>query len=276
MEKYKSKKIIILIGIIMILIIINSTISFANTDFIMAVVLNVTPSEVKVGETFTVILNATCSDGINGITTEYKYDEEKLELLSATVGDSNFVNLGTDNKIEVICNSESKITNAEVYVLTFKAKEGTNVGSTAKISIEKGTLDSDAKEDSQHVLNASEATITVVEEKTSTGDEDKETTNPEEKPSTGDEDKETTNPDEKPSTGDEGKEEETTNPEEKPTTEGTTEGTTVTVGGEKDNTTANTSIPKAGINSIIIIAIIFVAGFAIAMYKKNKKYRDIK
>lgn len=63
------------------------------------------------------------------------------------------------------------------------------------------------------------------------------------------------------------------NKEEQPTTEGTT----VVVGGEnKDNTTANKEIPKAGLDTMLVIGIVIIAIVAIIMYRKNRKYDDIK
>lgn len=57
----------------------------------------------------------------------------------------------------------------------------------------------------------------------------------------------------------------------------TTNGTTVTVGGENnDPTIATTEIPKAGINIILFIVIISVSVVAIVIYKKNQKFKDIK
>ena len=56
-----------------------------------------------------------------------------------------------------------------------------------------------------------------------------------------------------------------------PTTSGTTGGDD-----KKDETTAQKEIPKAGLNTMLTIGIIFIAILAIIMYTKNKKYQDIK
>ena len=45
---------------------------------------------------------------------------------------------------------------------------------------------------------------------------------------------------------------------------------------EKDTTTADKDIPKAGINSMIVITITVIGLIAFIMYKKNKKYQDIR
>ena len=57
----------------------------------------------------------------------------------------------------------------------------------------------------------------------------------------------------------------------------TTDGVTVSVGGQNnDSTIANTAIPKAGVNAILIIAVLVASVVAIIIYKKNQKFRDIK
>ena len=45
---------------------------------------------------------------------------------------------------------------------------------------------------------------------------------------------------------------------------------------EKDNTTADKEIPKAGISSMVIISITIIGIIAIVMHRKNKKYQDIR
>ena len=57
----------------------------------------------------------------------------------------------------------------------------------------------------------------------------------------------------------------------------TTDGVTVSVGGQNnDSTIANTASPKAGVNAILIIAVLVASVVAIIIYKKNQKFRDIK
>ena len=57
----------------------------------------------------------------------------------------------------------------------------------------------------------------------------------------------------------------------------TKDGVTVSVGGQNnDSTIANTAIPKAGVNAILIIAVLVASVVAIIIYKKNQKFRDIK
>ena len=93
---------------------------------------NTSATEVKQGETFTVTLSAKCEEGINGLETSYTYDESKLELISAKVANNNWSNLGEGNKIAIVSNTTIKEDN--IYVLTFKARDNAEVGTTAKIS----------------------------------------------------------------------------------------------------------------------------------------------
>ncbi len=56
----------------------------------------------------------------------------------------------------------------------------------------------------------------------------------------------------------------------------TTDGMTVTVGKNNDSTIANKDYDKAGVNAIIITALLVASVITIVIYKKNQKYRDIK
>lgn len=271
------KKRLMIIGFTMLFILTSVITCYAATE--PTVTLQADKTDVKAGETFIVTLSATCEDGINGIDTTYTYDTEKLELVSANVASSDFASLGTDNQITVICNSTESITSADIYVLTFKVKDGVEADSTAKVSVSEITLDSDAATDSQHIITAQELTITVASAEENPGEENPGEENPgEENP--GEETPGEENPGEE-SPGEENPGEENPGEEKPSTTPGenqpTTDGTTVVVGGDnKDTTIANTAIPKAGINAIIIIAIIGVSIVAVVIYRKNQSYRDIK
>lgn len=56
----------------------------------------------------------------------------------------------------------------------------------------------------------------------------------------------------------------------------TTDGITVTVGENNDSTIADKDYDKAGVNAIIITALLVASVITIVIYKKNQKYRDIK
>ena len=44
----------------------------------------------------------------------------------------------------------------------------------------------------------------------------------------------------------------------------------------KDETTADKEIPKAGATTLFTMGLIIIVGLAIVMYRKNKKYEDIR
>lgn len=67
-----------------------------------------------------------------------------------------------------------------------------------------------------------------------------------------------------------------TTPETPDTETPTTDGTTDVAGGSNDTTVADTVIPKAGVNTIILISIVAVLGATIIIYKKNQNLKDIK
>ena len=243
------RKKLIIMGMIFLLIILNAVGSYASGTTVQ---LQADKAEVKVGETFTVTLKATCEEGINGIDTTYTYDTDKLELVSANVASSDFSSLGVDNQITVICNSATSITSADIYVLTFKVKDGVTANSTAKISIAETLLDSDSATDSENTIAAQEISVTIVEEET--GDPNPPVTPPAEEP-------------EEPETP-------VTPPAEQPTTPGMT--VTVSGGNKTDTTVSDKVLPKTGVSLIIVIAIVSAVIIAIVLYKKYKDYQFIK
>ena len=245
----KTKFIIVLT--IMMVLILNMTISYANTTY--GIFLNINPEEIKIGETFTVTLSANCNDGINGIDTTYSYDENKLELVSAEVADSkNWANLGTDNQITVICNSTETITEADIYILTFKVKENVIAGDTAIISTTEILLDSDAETNSEIMIDAKELSITVASE-----EEENPPTNP-------DDDSNTENPDN-----------DTTEKPDDNSQNGQQNNIITSKPGDIDNLVSADKLPYTGTNLMIILGIIGLTILAIVFYKINKKYKNI-
>lgn len=210
--------------------------------------------KVKPGDTFTVTLSVACEDGINGIDTTYSYDTDKLELVSASVKDStNWSSLGADNQITVICNSTSKITTADIYVLTFKVKDSVATGTTANISTTDILVDSDAATNSEKTVKALKVSITAEKESSNNGNE-----------STG-EGTGTEQPD--------NKEDVTQTPSNK------IEGTNTSNSTSKistDNTVAKTStLPKTGKGGVALIVIMAIAIIGVIAYKKYDNYKGI-
>jgi len=270
MEGYEVKKLMI-IGVTILLILTSTIAIYANTG--STVTLQASETKIIAGQTFTVKVHAESPDKINGIDTTYSYDTEKLELVGKPVCDSNFASLGAEGEITLISNSTT-VESADLYTLTFKVKEGVAVGSTATISLGEALLSTFAETDSEHTIPTQKITITVIEikEEPPVGGEGED----EEDPPVKEEEKENPPVKEEEKKDPPVKEEEKKDPpveEEKKEQEGTT----VVVGnGEKDKTTANKEIPKAGLNTLLVMTLFIVAIVAIIMHRKNKKYQDIK
>lgn len=249
------KKKLSIIAVVMLLIL--SICVNVQADSKATITIKVSNENIKVGDTFTVTLSATCDEGINGIDTTYTYDVEKLELVSANVSDANkWVSLGTDNAITAISNTSSKITNSEIYVLTFKIKENVKEGDKIEIATTKTMLDSDAATNSQYTIDGGKVEITVATE--TTGDGGQST-----------------------STGDKPIQKDPTIENQPSKDSGNTEENTFLVKTSSDNaaqekTKANQVLPYAGVGISIIIAAVAVLGISILIYMQYRKLKDIK
>lgn len=242
------KKKLISLAIIVMLILVGATISQAATG--ATATLKVDKATVKPGETFTVTLSITCQDGINGVDTTYSYDKNKLELVSASVKDTaSWSSLGTDNQITVICNSTSKITDADVFVLTFKVKDGVVNGTTADISTTDLLVDSDAATDSEKTVKALKTTVTVNTENAGNQQGGTTTKTEEQKPDS---------------------------TEQKKTSETQQQKPAGTNNVAKDNTKSKlATLPKTGKSGIALITVAVIAIVAVFAYKKYNTYRGI-
>lgn len=124
--------------------------------------LDANTSSLKVGDTFTVTLSLKCSEGINGITgLKYNYDSNILELVNSKIKDSNYIDMGTDNTLDLICNSVDTITSSEIYEFTFKVKSDAKADSKAEISISSFTFDSDEATNSEVTMDARKVEVSV-------------------------------------------------------------------------------------------------------------------
>lgn len=248
----KTKLIIILT--IMFLIILNASVSNANTTY--GITIDINPNQIKVGETFEVTLSVRCSDGINGIDTTYNYDTDMLELVSAELVDTkNWSSLGTDNQITVICNSTETITEADIYKLTFRVKEGVVAGDTATISTSEILLDSDAETDSEIIIDAKKLSITVagIEDGGTSTDPDDDT---EKDDDTVVDDDDTVKPDNNNQTQEQNN-------------------TIISTPGNVDNSIAADKLPYTGHNIIILLVILGLIILSISFYKISNKYKNI-
>lgn len=153
----KFKKLIFSIAIIMVIIACVNVVKAAEVSA------RLTPSStsVKPGEKFTVILSATNSDGLNTINTTIQYDKNILELDNGAVADNaKWLNLGTGANVSVFANSSENIKTADLYILTFKVKEGATEGVTT-ISAGTITIDSFAESNSMSTIDAISTSVNV-------------------------------------------------------------------------------------------------------------------
>lgn len=163
-----KKKILFSIIMLCILLCCASIVNANNTGKVEFVASSLS---VKPGDTFTVKISAKCEDGINGIATTYSYDKDKLELISAKVANDNWVSMGVNNAIEIMCNTTSKITSDDIYILTFKAKSNITEKTTANVGINSIKVDSDVNA-STFVENEKTLKISIVPLNTDSDDKD--------------------------------------------------------------------------------------------------------
>lgn len=251
------KKKLITFAIIIMVILANLSIVQAATT--ATATLKTNKDKVKPGDTFTVTLSVACEDGINGIDTTYSYDADKLELVSASVKDSvNWSSLGSDKQITVICNSTSKITTADVYVLTFKLKDTVATGTTASISTTDILVDSDAATNSEKTIKALNVSVTAETESSNNGGQ-----------STG-EGAGTEKPGDTTGGG-------TGTQQPSDTTGGTNnKNSNVISSTPKTNTNNNvTKLPKTGKSEIVLVVAGVLIIVSVIAYKKYNKYKGV-
>lgn len=153
---------VFIMSIISILTILIASNVFAATG---TVELKSSTKEVKKGDSFTVTLQASSEDGINGIDTKYTYETEELELISESIVDSkNWSNLGVSPDITVISNSTENIKKADIYTITFKVKDNVSVGNKIVISTTEILLDTNAQSNSEITIDPQKIELTVVKD----------------------------------------------------------------------------------------------------------------
>lgn len=154
--------------------------------------LNSSSAEVHKGDTFTVTLNVSCEEGINGLKGKFSYDTDKLELVNPNpedpskplkiVDQTKWFNLGEDLNVEVIHNSSDTEKSADIVEVTFKVKDTVEVGTKAKIAVTDLVLDSDAASNSTKQIGTKEVEVSIVEKQS---EQDPNPENPQEKTLTG-------------------------------------------------------------------------------------------
>lgn len=242
------KRKLMIIGIMILLIFINSIIVHAALE--NTVQMQTSEKEVKVGGTFTVTIKATSPDGINGVVTTYSYDDKVLELVDEDEA-TNFTNLGSGTELFILYKGEAEniVNEVNAYTMTFKVKEGAEVGASTKVSFDETILRSLSDTNNQHEIDAQYVEITIVGEGEAGGE--------------GDDGSDDGN-NEGSSDGSEGGNE--TPPSE----------TLPKEEGSKDQSTAGDNYNHAGTNTILLVIAGVVVIIAIVFYKKNKKYGDIR
>lgn len=227
-------------NIIAIIIILLTSVTYAATG---TAELKADVKEVKKGETFTVTLVVASEEGINGISTKYTYDTDKLELVSESLVDTtNWSNLGTSPELTIICNSTSSIKSADIYTLKFKVKDNVTAGSVATVETTDILLDTDAQSDSEVTISAKKVEVNVIEDKNNNTD-DPGTNNP-------------SNPN---------------NPNNSSNTKNS--GTST----KKPDSTSGDKLPQTGESNVIIyILIVILLILSVISYKRYNEYKKIK
>ncbi len=157
------KKVISIIFIIIILLSSIKIISYAVTT--PTVTLNSSVAgKLDLGDTFTISVNVSSADGINGFMANISYESEKLEYLGITMSDTNkWKDLGSGNEIAILCNSTNKITEAVVCTLEFRVKENIQDTQTT-VTLTNIAVDTDAQENSRHTIPNKPVSVTIEKE----------------------------------------------------------------------------------------------------------------
>lgn len=240
---------------------------------------------VKPGETFTVVLSVNCQEGINGVIgLTYNYDKDKLDLVSEKIG-TNYTNLGAGDTIDLITNAKDKLTNEDIYIFEFKAKETIKSQTIANISTGDIKIDSDEASNSEAIVKGQKTSITIKPEGNTDSEEPrKETENPKEQEKEGGKtEKETKKTEqEKKETEQEKTEKEKETKENEKNNDKKNDLTSQNTTKDKNNSNKKTAedttksksqLPKTGTQKIIIGAILILSMIATVAYVAYRKMK---
>lgn len=231
-------------------------------------------TEVSAGDKVTFTLKTTNianaeNDSVSAISGVLEWNKDFFEIPSDGTGSATLnTETGDFNCISIVKDGG---TNGTIILKVKDSATGSGVVKFTKLEA------SDGRTDAEGTATTSDQEITI---KIKTTEPDKPTTEPDEPSTPTEPDKPTTDTDvdnsdfdsdidtEKPSN--------TGTTQEPAQDQPTTDGVTVTVGGDKDTTVANKNYDKAGLNVAIIVAILVSSVVAIIIYKKSQKYNDIK
>ncbi len=255
------KKIIAILTLTLLIVLAGNMPIFAATAMAN---LNSSSLTVKPGETFTVVLSVNCQEGINGVIgLTYNYDKDKLDLVSEKIG-TNYTNIGTGDTIDLITNSKDKLTNEDIYVFEFKAKETIKSQTIANISIGDITIDSDEVSNSEAIVKSQKILITIKPEVDTDSEEPrKETDNSKEQEKEAKESEQETKEDEKSNDNKNDLTSQNTTKDKNNSNKKTAE----------DSTKSKSQLPKTGTQKIIIGAILILSIIAIAVYVAYRKIK---
>lgn len=241
------------IFLLVVILILSSTLIVNAAD--ATVTLKLSSEQVKRGETFTVIVNVSCEEGINGLVGNVNYDTEKLEFIGLELIDTQkWLNMSGDKlKFETACNSVDTETSADIVKASFKVKDTAEVDTTAKVTITDIEVDSDAETNSIKQIGTKEVEVSIVEEQINDEPGNDEPGNNE--PGN-----------DNPGNNQPGSSQQGDNKQEN---NNGSEGTKT-----PDKTTTTTILPKTGVYSIIGVVAIALT-IMIILYKKYNKYKGV-
>ena len=267
----KIKIFIINIMAIMIILMLSPAVSAATGT----VEFKSNTDEVNKGEEFTVTLSANSEDGINGVSTTYSYDTEKLELVSEGLADSaKWTNMETSPNIFVICNSSQSIKSADLYTIKFKVKDNVSAGDKINIQTTEILLDTDAQQTDSSITIPSKKIEITVKDYSNENPGNNPAEEPKQEPSQEPTEEPKQEPSEEPKqdTNEEPKQDTSKEPKSS-SNETKKEDKTVY---SKEDEKKPTVLPRTGKNRILMSGILVLSiAILIFAYKKYSKYKGI-
>lgn len=207
------------------------------------------------GKTFTVTLTGTADSPIDGMYTKISYDKNVLSLESANAGE-NYGNNSSEGEVLVTNNSSTTSpTNANLYTITFKVADDANVNTT-DISFSESEIHLNAEGTVKSVAtNIDNVTIKIVEDDTTAGEQEDDSSNDETDDGYDADDNTDDNTDSDNDTKEENKDK--------------------NVNKDKNTNKDKTKLPQTGAENTTIIAIIALGIISVISYVSYKKYNNI-
>ena len=216
------------------------------------------------------VKNAT-DNSIGAIEGVVTYDTNFYELVTGVTNTSFTAGGESGGKFNVMCGDAKE--GDTVAIMTLKVKDNPTGNGVVKFT-NLSASDGDVNRGDEAVAVTTDKTITISLKSTNSGEDKEEPSDTDKTPTDTTKPSDTTTPSDDTTNPSETPSDTTTTPsEETPTTDGVT----VSVGSNTtDTTTANATLPKAGTNIILVIALVVTLTIAVVAYNKSKKFRDIK